>query len=423
MLGPRHLFRPPGVKVAYQGRVAQAQVFVGDLLGAAHQRKIELHRVHVPEAADVLEKTEADTGRMLDSRRLLAPRRLVGAQRHLDVAGVGHHRLMQGDGILERELGARTDGKMRRVRGITEQHHVLTMPRSALDGGEIAPERAVGQHLVLLAVGAAQFRGEYFFNIGGGGFFVIYSEARILERRIGGLHHQRAFALGELVGMQVPDAVLVFLEAVGEAGQVHVGAQPDKFVGSQVDVGLEVLLQRFAHRAADAIGGDDQVGAPVCRQPLVLGLVGDIDAQCCGTPLQDLQQGEAFYPGKTMARGLVHRALVVRIDVIPIRKIDGDIVIRGLVGKAQVIERFVRQDDAKTEGVVGTVALDHVHLGLGHALFGQDGGVQAGRPSTNDVNSHRFTPRWGAKCHGTRRTFYTAGHARPGTTAAEAGAH
>ena len=334
--GPGDLARPPAVDLRNEAGVAQAQILVRDLLGAAHQGEIELHRVHVPEAAHVLEEHQADIGRMLDPLRLLAPCSLVGRQGGTRVVGMLQQRRMQRDRILQRQLGAGTDGEMRGVRRVAEQHGVAVVPTRAGDGGKIAPVRPVGEHPGRAPVGPAQFRGEQSLHIRRRRLLVLDVQAGFAERCVGGFDHQGALALGVHVGMQVPDAALVFAEAVGEAGQAHVRAQPDKLVAAQVDLRPEMLRQAFAHPAVDAVRRDDQVGVAVRRQPRVLGLIADVDPQRGGAALQDLQQRQALDAGKSVARGLQHLAAVVGIDIVPVGETRGDITVGWLVGHAQV---------------------------------------------------------------------------------------
>ena len=342
VLGLRHLAGPPAVDGGDEPGVAQAQILVGNLFGAAHQGKVELHRFHVPEAAHVLEEHQADIGRMLDPLRLLAAGRLVDGQRRPRVVRARQQRRMQRDGVLQRQLGARADGEMGGVRRVAEEHDIAVVPLRAGDGGKIAPVRAVGEHFGRAPVGPAQFLGEQLLHVRRRRLFVLDAKAGFAERFVRGFDHQGALALGIHIGVQVPDAARVLAEAVGEAGQPHVRAEPDEFVAAQIDFGPEMLRQAFAHPAVDAVRRHDQVGVAVRLNSLVFGFIADVHAQCGGAALQDLQQRKALDAGESVARGLQYPALVMGIDIVPIGEARGDVAIGGLVGCAQVGERFVR---------------------------------------------------------------------------------
>ena len=100
------------VDLGHEVRRAQAQVVVGDRLGAGHHAEGELHRVEIPEPRHVLEPDERHVGRVLGLLDLLAPAGFVertARPRHVGIAPEG---LVERDGILHRELGAGADGEM-----------------------------------------------------------------------------------------------------------------------------------------------------------------------------------------------------------------------------------------------------------------------------------------------------------------------
>ena len=68
------------------------------------------------------------------------------------------------------------------------------------------------------------------------------------------------------------------------------------------------------------------------------------------------------------------------------------------VVRLEIVERLVGEHHAEAEGVVGPVALEHGDAGRRPRLFHQDGEIQAGRASTDDVNVHaRLRPRMSSK--------------------------
>ena len=320
---------------------------------------------------------------MLDALRLRPPLALVGAQRGAGVGRVANHRLVQRDRVLQRELGARTDRPVRGVRGVAEQHDVVVVPRLAAHDGELAPERAVPEE-----PGPVQLLGEDALDVGGGAVLVLDLEAGGLERLVGGLHQERAFALRVHVGVKVPDAVLVLAEAVGESGQRHLRAEPHEPVRAHLDGGAELRLQRVAHRAVDAVGADDQVRVAMRGEPGVLGLEAHADAERGGARLQDLQQLEPAEAREAVPGGRERAALVVDVDVVPVGEARRDVAVARLVGLPEVVERVVRQHDAEAERVVGAVALDDLDARVRPAFLDEDREVQAGGTAADHVDFH-----------------------------------
>ena len=77
--------------------------------------------------ADALEPLQAGLGGTLGGRHHGSAFGLIGGQRGLDVR-VLVQAGGQGERILHGELGAGTDGEVRGVRGVAEQHHVVVAP-------------------------------------------------------------------------------------------------------------------------------------------------------------------------------------------------------------------------------------------------------------------------------------------------------
>src|SRR5262245_50112928 len=188
--------------------------------------------------------------------------------------------------------------------------------------------------------------------------------------------------------MQVPDAVLVLAKAVGEARERRARTEPDEPVGPQLGGRLEMLRERLAHPAVDAVGPHDQIGLEVSGDAGVLGLVVHRDAELRRAPLQDLEQRQPADAGEPVAARLHHAALVPRVDVVPVGEVGGDVPVARLVGAAEVRERLVREHDAEAERVVGAVALGDRDVGVGVTLLDEDGEVQPGRAAADHVYSH-----------------------------------
>ena len=140
-----HVVRHQLVELGDELRRAQREIVVGDRLGARHQTEREAPRVHVPEAAHLLEPDQRHIGGMLgllDFERAARFRKCASA-RLTSRPPVCLERIEQRDRVFHRELGARADREMRGRLGVADQHDVAVRPVLAADGREVAPERAV----------------------------------------------------------------------------------------------------------------------------------------------------------------------------------------------------------------------------------------------------------------------------------------
>ena len=93
-----------------------------------------------------------------------------------------------------------------------------------------------------------------------------------------------------------------------------------------------------------------------------------------------------------MSRGADHLALEAKVDLVPI----GEGVLDGLIGRPimaeKIVEGLVREDHAKSEGVVGSVALEDGDVRVGKGLFGQNGEVQTARTTADHDYLHCSGP-------------------------------
>ena len=112
--------------------VAQAQILVADALRAGQQRIVELHRIEMEIALDLLEPFQRI------ARRRLQPQHFDPARVLVFLEGRLHGRLAvqvvgERDGALHRELGARADGEMRGRRRVAHAARCCraTMSRTA----------------------------------------------------------------------------------------------------------------------------------------------------------------------------------------------------------------------------------------------------------------------------------------------------
>src|SRR6185437_2597059 len=121
--------------------IALTQILMADSLRAGKQRIIELYRVEMEVALDVLEPLGRVARGVLQPQHFEPTFTLVALERGgqgwfgADVVG-------ERDGAFHRELGAGSDRKMRSRRGVTQQHDVLIAPARAEHAVEIEPGRA-----------------------------------------------------------------------------------------------------------------------------------------------------------------------------------------------------------------------------------------------------------------------------------------
>src|SRR5262249_39083474 len=181
-----------------------------------------------------LEPCEAHLRGALQSLDLGAAVLLVGRQRLLDLApaleGVGER-----DRVLDRELRAGADRKMRRVRRVAEQHDVPVVPGGVAYGREAAPERAILEQSV-----APELVGEEPLDERERLVLVGLVESGAPPRLLGRLENERGGRRVVPVGVNAPETVLALLEQERERGERIGRAEPDELVGAPVDVRLEL---------------------------------------------------------------------------------------------------------------------------------------------------------------------------------------
>ena len=249
----------PGLRAFEPGLVAQPQILVADALRARQQRIVELHRIEMQIALDLLEPFQRIARRRLQPQHLGAARVLVFRERRLH-GRLGVQILRQRDGALHRELGARADGEMRGGGGVAHQHDVVVRPALAQHAREIQPRRAADVRCVRHQLVAAEIFGEN--ALAGPAALVLAhrAEAEFLPRRLRAFDDEGRGVGVELVGVRPDPAVLGLLEDEGE-GVVEflVGAEPDEFVLAGLDAGLEMRGEFVARPRIQPVGGDDQI--------------------------------------------------------------------------------------------------------------------------------------------------------------------
>ena len=372
------LRREPAVHRLDELGVADLEVVVRDAQAAGEQAEGELERLEPSVVAlGLLEPLEAHLGRPLDRLHLGPPLLLVGVERAGDVA-VTVERRGQRDGVLHRELGPGADREVRGVGGVTDEHDVVPVPVRVLDRREAAPQRAVLQEPMAFELAREEPLGE-----DDGVVLAHLVEAGAPPRRLRRLHDERRVSGVVAVGVDAPEAVRALLEDEGEGAERKRRAEPHEPVRAPVHVRLEVLGVLGADQAVDAVGGQHQIGVAIRREIGDVGLEPQGHAQLGAASLEDVEQGLARHPREPVAGGGQNLALIVDVDVVPVREGAGDRLAGGPVGLDEGVERGVGEDHPEAEGVVGPVALDDGDVVAGIGLLHQQGEVEPGRTAAD----------------------------------------
>ena len=120
------------------------------------------------------------------------------------------------DGVFQGQLGARADGKVRRVHGVSHQHHmavaVVHVPALAAHPLKIQP----GGAAQVAGIGherlAVQVPGKEFFAKRHRLVAAVGIQAMGLPHRLGCFHNERGGAVVKFVDMRLKPAVLGFFE-------------------------------------------------------------------------------------------------------------------------------------------------------------------------------------------------------------------
>ncbi len=195
-----------------------------------------------------------------------------------------------------------------------------------------------------------------------------------------------------LIGMRDERAPLGLLEDKREGIERPGRAHPGELVGTNVDLGLEMLDVFVTKTAVDAVSQHHQVGVGKAGLVIDVGFEQQVDAEFARPLLQDQQQLAARAAAKTVAADPVHAAAEVHGDIVPIGEFLGDAAVARGVVLFEIIQRRIRKHHAEAKGVVGAVALIDRDLGLRPLLFQQDRGVETRRSTPDDRDLHGKPP-------------------------------
>ena len=128
----------PGLHAFKPVFVAEPQILMAHPLAPGQQGIGELNRLQRGITRQVLEPFGRVACRTLQFDHFQPALILVNFERRLKLAFFGDQ-IGQANGVLERQLGARANRKMRRVRGIAHQHDIVERPMGAGDGRKFTP--------------------------------------------------------------------------------------------------------------------------------------------------------------------------------------------------------------------------------------------------------------------------------------------
>ena len=218
--------REPALDAAQIRRVPQAQVLVADALTPRQQRVRELLGIHRDVALDVLEPFRRVAGGILQPQRLGHALVLIGREAPRERAAAGQH-ARERDRVLHGELGARSDRKMRGVRGVADEHDVLVKPLLVPHAHEGRPWRRQVPRVRHQAMALQPWREQ---RLAGRDRAVQIErvEARVPPRRFVALDDERRGLFVEAVAVRLEDAVLVLDEVERERVERKRRAEPDE---------------------------------------------------------------------------------------------------------------------------------------------------------------------------------------------------
>jgi hypothetical protein len=379
------------VDLVDQSGIAAGQLQVRDAAAAGEEVEGELLGGQVEVAADRLEVARRVGGHLLEPLHHRLTLAFVGGEGPLGMVGFGHERLVQGDGVVEGEPGARADGEVRGVGGVAEEDDVdptrrRAVPGAVPQGGEGVPHRAAGVGLEEEAA-PVQPRREQLLAEGYGLLVAHGVETGSPPGRLGRLDDEGRAGGVERVGVHLEQPGRGGLEDEREHGQDEVGAEPH--VPRRVGPfrGAEAIGKGGADGGTDAVGADHEV-APLGRRGRVERVfVADVGADGGGPGGEDTEQFGAGDGGEGVPGRAGAAAGVVDVDGAPPdqRLVDGQVGL--VVGVAQLRQRLRREDDAPAVRGPRPVPLVDGDPVVPRPAE-QDGQVQARRPASADVDVH-----------------------------------
>src|ERR1700733_4092773 len=223
-----------------------------DALTSGQQAIGKLQRLHVFVASDIFEPFHAVARRILQFERFDAALGLVRFQsgRHIPrMADMLHERY----GVFHGQLRSGADRKMRRGRGIADEHARAVVPVPANYSIEIEPWRPSQMARIRQQRRVAQVGGKQLFAKGDGLIDVGLIEAVGRPSLFTRLDNDRREILAELVSMDLKPAMLGLLKGEGERRELLRSAEPDVTALANFDIRAEFLRLAQARLAVGSL--------------------------------------------------------------------------------------------------------------------------------------------------------------------------
>ena len=371
------MLRKPAVHGTDKSRIAQPQVVVSHAFGTHQHVERELQRILPGVTVHVLEPAQAGDRGALQAVRLGFAHLLVGVQGRTDPVAALLKYMRQRDRVFHGQLGAGTDGKMRRAARIAQQHDIPVTEPCVAHHGKLAPERAVGDDGMALQVFP-----EHLLDIGPGILLRERIHPRIQPGLVAALHDPGGHALFITVPVHPPPAMFVAAERKGEIVQRQGGSQPAEAIGTPVHFGAEFFGIRAAHHGGDAVAGDNQVVAVhvQLRQVGDVGIESQGNAKLLATVMQGIQQLKARQAAEAVAAADDPGPMDARLYPVPVGELLDYAFVAGRIGLHEPAQGIIGKYHPETPGSVARTALDHGNIMTGIRFFHQQGEIERRRP-------------------------------------------
>ena len=222
------------------------------------------------------------------------------------------------DRVLESELRARANRKMRCMSRIPEQDDVLVVPLAVAHAGKGEP-RSAGQmsrvvhELVTVEVVREELLAE---AVALGLRHLVDPESP--PRFLRALDDEGTRVVVETIAVHLNPAVLRFLEDERERIEGLVRTEPDKLVLAHLDIWLEMLSIFRADLAVEPVASDEQVVLADIGERIHLHLEVEVDTELSSALLQDEKHLLAGQARETMAARADALAFEVNVDIVPV---------------------------------------------------------------------------------------------------------
>jgi hypothetical protein len=370
---------------------------VADALRARQHRIEELRRLERVGVApaDHLEPFHCVSRRVLDARDIDATNLLISRERLRDTLDrmascVKLSRKL--DGVIESKLGARTDGEMSGMGGVSHQYDmrapVKAAPLAADQPIEIEPGRSPHVTRIGHELRAVEGLGKKLLAKRDRGILVELAQPVRLEGLVSRLDYEGRSVAIKLINVGLEPAVLGLAEVEGERVERLGDAEPDVAIGADEKIGPELIGVPVTDPRIETIGRDDEVGFREFDVGINLALECELDAKHLATSLQDIQQLLAPDANKAVTGRSLPRTLEHELDVVPMIERVGDLRRAFRVCGAHRAHHRVGKDDAPAKRVIGLVALDHGHCVLWPELFHQEPEIEPGRAAADADDAH-----------------------------------